>query len=75
MTKNIRDVLISGGDPLLLPDEKIKEILKKVTTRKSPRKRLKRRNRQSAIKRINNLHQEPRLRVLQGIAGPLKGDF
>lgn len=29
-TKNIRDVLISGGDPLLLPDEKIREILIKI---------------------------------------------
>lgn len=29
-TKTIRDVLISGGDPLLLPDEKIKELLIKI---------------------------------------------
>ncbi|MFC1839074.1 KamA family radical SAM protein [Thermodesulfobacteriota bacterium] len=29
-TKTIRDVLISGGDPLLLPDEKIRELLIKI---------------------------------------------
>ncbi len=29
-TKTVRDVLISGGDPLLLSDEKIKEILTKI---------------------------------------------
>jgi lysine 2,3-aminomutase len=29
-TKAIRDVLISGGDPLLLPDEKIEELLTQI---------------------------------------------
>ena len=39
----------------------------KKATRKSPRKLLKRRNRKSEIKKINNLKQESHLPVFQGI--------
>ena len=43
----------------------------KKAIRKSPRKLLKRRDRQSEKKRKNNLHQEKHLRVLQDIVGIL----
>ena len=44
----------------------------KKATRKSPRKLLKRKNRQSETKKINNLQREPHLWVFQGIVGTLK---